>query len=632
MELNKVNGKQVNIILFLIAAVIFSYTATKAYLLTITWDEAYTYQEFVRTGKVILDRYDTMSANNHILNTALMIFFTKIFGETEFIMRIPGLIAHLLFLFYSARISKNIGNKWLIIAAFIVLNVNPYMLDFFTVARGYGLSLGLMMASIYYFYLFHIRENKIKNSVISIIFGGLAVFANFVLLNYFLVLFGLIFLLNIYFSKQKGLSAKEMIGLVVKRTAAPFLLVVLLFAFALPVLFKLKEAEALYFGGEESFWSDTFSTIIKLSFYKQDYNYWLIRIVKGVIILIILSSFFYLTRKSIKEKKLLFPTSLLALLILCSLSTIVQHHLMQTPYLIDRTVLFLLVIFNLVFVFFIAEASKEKTIASVVIFGSGAVLIVHAIICFNFKCVLEWKNDADTREMLTDLDKIKTIPKGKETVSIGVPLIFYPAINYYRAKDNLTWLNAAWKEETQNMQHDYFFLTQKELVLFNIDSLEIIKTYPITGSFLAKPKYPVKKITQVFKKEIEFEKEEYGSYTADPSVEYVPGFSYVVNDSITPSKRGILTFSAEIKAPDICNDNFVIAFSFQDKEGKLYKWEKVSVKDFIKNDQDWFIASFTCYIPKRTKQGDEIKAYMWNPDKGTLYIQKQEFKWLEYHY
>ncbi|MCW3085011.1 MAG: hypothetical protein JWP12_2377 [Bacteroidetes bacterium] len=627
--------KKINTALFVIAALVFAYTATRAYLLAITWDEAYTYIEFVRNRIILPKTFEIMSANNHLLNTSLMLFFTRMFGVSEIVMRIHILIAHLLFLFYSARLLKNLNNKWLIITAFIIVNVNPYMLDFFSVARGYGLSIGLMMVSIYYFYLLHKKEKKNTNAIISIIFAGLAALANFVLLNYCMVLFGLIVLLYVYTAVKSAKPGKQKTVTVIKGLAVPTLLMGLLLLFVVPIAMKLKTAGALFFGGERGFWADTMSTITDRCFYETSYNVWLQRLAKGFVFLILIASIIIVAGRVIKKQisaNTLFLTSLLLLIGLCCFSTVVQHHLLKTPYLLDRTALFLVVLFNLILVFFISELALKKPAASWVSHIAAVAALFHFFTVFNFSYVLEWKLDCNTKEMLSDLAKIKQVPAAKETVSIGIPLIFDPAINFYREKDNLLWLNTAWREETTSMQQDYFFLSQDALQKINKDSITILKTYPVTGNVLAKPKYPPTEIKAAFVKEMNFDDKPEKRFTVDASVEYAPGFSYIVNDSITPGRTAVIDFNAEVMGPEAKKNNLVMVLSFQNAKGELYSWQKAYVKDFLKDRNHWFKATFTCIVPEKAQAGDEIKAYIWNPHQHLLYIKHMDFKWLDYNY
>jgi len=627
--------KQLNISLFILSALLFSYVLIRAIVLCITWDEAYTYIEFARNGKILLEKYDLMSANNHILNTGLMMLFTKLFGASEIVMRIPSLLALVVFLFYSAKLVKNIGNFWLALVSFLVMTVNPYLLDFFCMARGYGLSIGLMMCSIYYFYLLHVEEKKNTNAVVSILVACLAVLANFVLLNYCVVLFGLIVLLYLYKSMSSGSSGKDKFLSLIKGLALPAFLMLLLFLFVVPVAIKLKEAGALFFGGERGFWADTISTITDRSFYELGYNYWLQRLAKGFVFMILAGVSVFALMKIFKKQlrgNTLFLISLLLLLGLCSLSTIVQHRLMGNPFLLDRTALFLVVLFNLIFVFFIAEFSKEKKQIASIMYLSAVAVLFHFGRSVNFSYVLEWKLDASTKEMLADLEEIKVIPGGKETVSVGIPLIFDPAINFYREKDQLTWLNTVCRAETTDMRQDYFFLSQDVLSRMNKDSIEILKTYPGTGHVLAKPKYPPKTIKTVFTKKMTFENEPEQLYRFNLENEYGPTFSYIVNDSITPDKNAVIALYADVIAPDKKKDNLVMVISFQTAAGDLYLWQKAYVKDFIRSSGTQTRVNFTCIVPLQARAGDELKAYIWNPDKEQLKIKEMELKWLGYCY
>jgi hypothetical protein len=574
-----------------------------------------------------------MSANNHILNAAGMTFFSKIFGVNEFALRIPSLLAHGLFLYYSGRLVLKCRNKWLAVFGFLIINLNPYMIDFFSLARGYGLSIGLMIASIYYLFVFIEKDGSKKNSTIAMFFAAFAVLANFVLLNYFVVLFGSIVLLNIYFLKKNtSLSVKNLL----KSIALPVVVILSLFGLIIPIALDLKAAGALYFGGSRGFWADTICTIIDRSFYEQPYAHYMVqRAVKAFVVLSCFFGFVYVLTNVFKkkdfDKSFLFLAAIVFLLFLTSLSTIVQFYTLDTLFLTDRTVLFLVVLFNIFLVFLYDQLLKKEGLTIYIAGVLASIMVLHFAKCLNLIYVLEWKYDANTKEMLSDISVLKTIPKGKETISIGIPLIFDPAINFYREKDQLVWLNSVWRSETNSPLHDFYCLSQKDLSEFNRDSIEIIKTYPVTGNILARPKYPFKEIKTIFVKELNYGNESRGHYTVDENVEYAPGFSYIVNDSITPNKEAVIAFYAEVMAPDLNYDNLVMVLSFQDSKGELYSWQKAYVKDFIRNETDYFRANFTCVVPAAVKSGDEIKAYIWNPDKHLLNIRKQEFKWLSYY-
>jgi hypothetical protein len=69
----------------------------RAYTQCITIDEAFSYRMFVRAPfRDMLKRYD---ANNHVVNTLLEKATTRLFGASEFTLRIPSLLGGALFLF-----------------------------------------------------------------------------------------------------------------------------------------------------------------------------------------------------------------------------------------------------------------------------------------------------------------------------------------------------------------------------------------------------------------------------------------------------------------------------------------------------------------------------------------------------
>jgi hypothetical protein len=304
---------------------------------------------------------------------------------------------------------------------------------------------------------------------------------------------------------------------------------------------------------------------------------------------------------------------------------------MQTPYLLDRTALFLVILFSLILVFFISELQEK--VPGVISFSIliSSVMLIHFIFCFNLSYVLEWKNDCNTKEMLSDLEKIKVVPEGKETISIGIPLIFDPAINFYREKNNLTWLNTAWRAETRSPCHDYYFLSKDELSKVNSDSLVILKEYVITGNVLARPKYGPKEVNVLERTGLNFQTDLQTHLTVGENLEFTPHFSYEFNNDYINSS-GVVVLSAEVKAPNLNKNNLIMVLTFQEKNQSLISWQKAYVKDNIYSNDRFYRLNFTCIIPKQVKRGDEIKAYIWNPDKQLLYIRKMEFKCLSYRF
>jgi hypothetical protein len=95
-----------------LTALIGVYIMVRAALVPITYDEAATFFHYVHHGK-FLPGDAHWDANNHILNSALTIVSNRFFGDGEFALRLPNVLAGLLFLFCSLRLSMLLTDRYL---------------------------------------------------------------------------------------------------------------------------------------------------------------------------------------------------------------------------------------------------------------------------------------------------------------------------------------------------------------------------------------------------------------------------------------------------------------------------------------------------------------------------------------
>jgi hypothetical protein len=191
---------------FLFAAAFFlGYVGLRAARVAITFDEAHTYLSYVAKG--FLGVFDFDTANNHFLNTLLVWLFSRFAGSSEFVLRVPSLLGYLLYLVFSYRLLMRYARPFFALAGFLLLNLNPYLLDFFGLSRGYGLSIGLLMAAFYYFLRFidQMEEGSpdvFRSLVISLAAAAFAVLSNFSLLDVYIILV-LYALMDMAFSSHK---------------------------------------------------------------------------------------------------------------------------------------------------------------------------------------------------------------------------------------------------------------------------------------------------------------------------------------------------------------------------------------------------------------------------------------------
>jgi len=90
------------------------------------------------------------TANNHVLNSLLIKALFSLGASSLAIIRLPNVLSFILYLYWGYKISVGKLSPVLGLGCFTLLICNPFLLDFFGLARGYGLSLGFMMGSLYF--------------------------------------------------------------------------------------------------------------------------------------------------------------------------------------------------------------------------------------------------------------------------------------------------------------------------------------------------------------------------------------------------------------------------------------------------------------------------------------------------
>ena len=146
---------------------------------SVTHDEALTYELFAaQPWSVVFHSYD---ANHHVLYAILCKIATGILGAGTFSLRLPSLLAGGLFFWTVYRICDRLWDgKWLFLLAVALLALNPYVLDFLSAARGYGMAVAFFFVTLWEL-LEWMREPKKGRMALAGVALGLSVSANLVL-------------------------------------------------------------------------------------------------------------------------------------------------------------------------------------------------------------------------------------------------------------------------------------------------------------------------------------------------------------------------------------------------------------------------------------------------------------------
>jgi hypothetical protein len=427
-------------IIALIGISVLSLIAIKAYYSSFTHDESFSYLHYVQQSFMDILAFKDSYTNNHILNSLGMKYSEKIFGTSEFSLRLPNIILFIVYGVFSFLLFKK-SHKIIAISFFVLLVTNNPLIDFFGLARGYGLSIGFMMMAIYYL-IEALNSGKNKHLILFHLAALLATLSNFTLLNFYLagiaILYGMRFLENNVYGKQSFSFKKN------------YKINALLFLFSLAVLYepvrRVITFNKMDFGGKSGFVDDTLYSVFNSIFFTECISL-NIKIMLSILICIIILSVLYLIINAcikkhisfIKENKSLIVVN--ALVIMISFASIAQHYLFKTDYLSGRFSLFLipLIILNVGFFFqYLFMLSHKKSILICVCVLS-CFSIGFFIRSFNPNSYGEWAYDSDTKQALLQLDKrYKHLPK--QSVSLAVSWPLEPTSNFYRLSKNMEWL------------------------------------------------------------------------------------------------------------------------------------------------------------------------------------------------
>ena len=188
---------------------LFLVVMIRAAITGITFDEAYTYLHFgqidlldLRKVAKLFARKDSL-ANNHWLNSILINLTVNATGVeySEFLIRLPSLI---FLAMYLTGVVWGYRRKYYSLPTLVFLVSNYYLLEFYGLARGYGMAHTFVFFSCCFFcewkrsdYLEHRYVNRLM------ILMSLATFSNTIVLLIYPA-FGLVCLLRLIQHKQFG--------------------------------------------------------------------------------------------------------------------------------------------------------------------------------------------------------------------------------------------------------------------------------------------------------------------------------------------------------------------------------------------------------------------------------------------
>lgn len=472
------------ILLALSACALLAYTITRAALLSLTPDELSTIETFGAKFIIYPETYHNMSANHHWLNSWLIFFSRSIFGDNEFAFRIPNLIAHAVYLFFTARLMLRLRKDYFAWAGFILLNAHPYMLDFFSLARGYGLAFAGFAGGIYYLHCF-ISENKNKHLVFALISMMLAVLANFALLSIFLLFSGILGLICLRDIKPEKRLTLRRIGIIILCCGGLLLLI-------MPHLAKMKAAGAFFWVNDYTFLESTVTSFCTKLLYDVPYKgkdvlRSCLPAIYTIIGVLLLFSVVAVIKKGWRDPGILLALSCITIFFGGLLAILVQRAYFGLPYPEARMSLYLFVAFIFAFVIALASLKVFPKLSAGIAFILAAPVLFHLFFCSNVHYTIEWRGSGDVdRMMMRVVEDRKNSANPNASVKVSADGEASCTISWlHYSKWKLTWLEnvCCWTYDPMP-QSDYYIVTKNFSSYRDKSKWKLIDSCTVSGNAL----------------------------------------------------------------------------------------------------------------------------------------------------
>lgn len=425
---------------------------------SLTIDESFSYLVYVPSSANDIISYRNSYTNNHPLNSLLMKVAAAVFGPSELALRLPNLLAFLVYAGYGLLLVR----RWpslLAAGSLILLCSHPTMLEFFGVARGYGLACAFSAMGTY-----HGLAALERRPGLHLWFfhagWGLAVLSNFLLLNGYLaamVAFHATLYIKVRQQAGPGLSWVDL----VKRQVLPFGLVVVLLYEPVRRMLKFNRFD---FGGKGGFWENTLLGFVDRWWHGSGLSSGVLDlVVVGVVASMVLGTFLCvqaLRRReagfSKAEERLVYVQISLCCIVL---AFVLQHAIFGSDYPSGRFLagLFLPFVLNLAYTLQILAFRIGATLAGAISLGIGLLSLTNVVLHAPRDAYREWDMEAETAHMMTDL----ALDHGRHAsaqsaVHLGVHWVFEPTTNYYRQTRGLDWL-APVTRDAVGLADDYIY-------------------------------------------------------------------------------------------------------------------------------------------------------------------------------
>jgi hypothetical protein len=163
---------------------------------------------------------------------------------------------------------------------------------------------------------------------------------------------------------------------------------------------------------------------------------------------------------------------------------LVLHWIGDLPYPMDRTGIYFAPLLTIVL---IRLAALPASVASIAAYALAAVLVVVFVLQFDTRKFVVWEYDADTRQLTQEIAKRRA--SNVTAVHVGGSWQLEPSLNFYRVKNNWTWMEPV-NRQVANAPADFYALIPQDREAIRKQGLTQLWEGPVSHTVLAAASQP----------------------------------------------------------------------------------------------------------------------------------------------
>ena len=567
--------------LVLIFSFVFIYSIIRTFYTDTLHDEVASYMFYFYHGDYIGDSIH-WDANNHFLNSFFGHQLFKIFGDNFGLLRLPNLLSFPLYFWGTYQLTKQLKTPWLKIIGVLVLNTIPFIIEFFSSARGYGLSMGFFLCSLVFFRSY-IRDVRIKDLLLFHLCLLLSISANLTLLNSGLILISLTIINVVINVKNKNTpTVKYVYHFLIHGVGIIPLILLILYGIL------LKEHGALYYGSLEGFWDVTIKSLTQYVLFTESNA--IIIIYLGLIFISIIGVYASFKRYRVELITKMYPIILYSVLLIGNVTAIfLLAFLFEINYPEDRTAMYLIPL-SLLFIIHVFEEVKLGT------YLQFSLLIFPVIFLF--------KMSVETSVFYPD-DRMNSAfyEKVRKQITPENTIMIYPIMNW-----NWPYLESKQKSQKSVALFSAFNSTLPDILITKTGEIHNPEIYTLydTIAFHPASTHIAFKRKNFLPRHMLFSKPVQNKNVRDEFIEFG-----IINIDSIPISNAILTIDGHLKTYTE-KDKISLVVSVKNKNGEdtrylYYSFETVFQSKRIDNN---FRHHFL--LDNISPDESEIKVYLWN--------------------